>query len=74
MKDSSRRGTPPLEGWHGHLLATPSLLHALKKANELPGILEVRVIFWQNNSKPEKSVKEILEISPIFINPQFYRD
>jgi len=43
----------------------------------LAGILEVRVIFWQNNSKPEKSVKEILEIldiSPMFMDPKFGMD
>jgi hypothetical protein len=66
--------TTLLGGWHGHLLVTPALHDAAQKANELVGILEVREILWLNNSKPEKSVKEIFEISPISISPQFYRD
>jgi hypothetical protein len=40
----------------------------------LVGILEVREILWVNISKPEKSVKEILEISPIFRNFELYMD
>jgi hypothetical protein len=64
--------TTPLGGWHGHLLVTPALHGAVQKVNKLVGILEVREILWLNISKPEKSVKEILEISPIFMSFPFY--
>ncbi len=67
--------TSPLGGWHGHLLVTPSFHHAVQKTNEWIEILEtleVRKIFQPYDSKAEKHVKEIIEISPHLLNPQFY--
>ncbi len=74
MQESSKGGNTPLGGWHRHLLATPSFHHAVQKTNELVRILEVREIFCLNDNKPEKSVKEILEISLIFRNLKLYMD
>jgi hypothetical protein len=56
------RGDNPLGGCHGHLLVTPPFHPAIQKIIELIGILEAREILCLNINRPEKSVKEILEI------------